>query len=186
MAAATNARSHPLATLSLILLCGTRLGRGSGPEPVVRSLSGFVPASVDGLLRDAVLAGPAHIDLGVIADHAGCAFVEAEMEPDALRQALALARGSDFLILHAGHVPEMGSIEAIGDLVASGRSAERGWLLRAAPDKPAEHFFPALAPAVGLIASRSLCSGVKAVTFANLLKATRARSSPRLRLRRIL
>lgn len=175
-----------MATLSLILLCGTRRGRGRGAEPVVRSLSGFVPASVNGLIRDAVLAGPPRSDLSFIADHAGCAFVEAEMEVDALRQALALARGTDFLILHAGHVPEIGSIEAIGDLVASGQSAERGWLLRAAPDKPAERFFPALAPAVGLLASRELCAGMKAPTFANLLKATRARSAPSLRLRRIL
>ena len=175
-----------MASLSLILLCGTRLGRGSGPEPIVRSLSGFVPASIDGLIRDAVLAGPAQSDLSIIADHAGCAYVEADREPDALRQALALARGTDFLVLHAGHVPEIGSIEAIGDLVASGQSAERGWLLRAAPHTQVERLFPGLAPAVGLVASRKLCAALQAPTFASLLKATRARSAPNLRVRRIL
>jgi hypothetical protein len=175
-----------LAKLSLILLCGMRRGRGSGSEPVVRSLSGFVAASVNGLIRDAVLAGPPQSDLSFIADHAGCAFVEAETEVDVLSQALALARGSDLLILHAGHVPGIGSIEAIDDLVASGQSAERGWLLRAASDRPSERFLPALAPAVGLLAARELCIGVKAPTFAKLLKATRARSAPGLRLRRIL
>lgn len=175
-----------MATLSLILLCGTRRALGSGAEPVVRSLSGFVAASVNGLIRDAVLAGPPRSDLSFIADHAGCAFVEAEIEADALGQALTLARGSDFLILHAGHGPEIGSIEAIGDLAASGQLAQRGWLLRAAPDRAAERFFPGLAPAIGLLASRELCAGVKPPTFTNLLKATRARSAPRLRLRRIL
>jgi hypothetical protein len=174
-----------LAKLSLILLCGMCGGRGSGAEPVVRSLSGFVAASVNGLIRDAVLAGAPQNDLRLIADHAGCAFVEAETEADALSQALALARGSEFLILHAGHVPGIGSIEAIDDLVASGQSAERGWLLRAASDRPAGRFFQPLAPAVGLLASRELCINVTAPTFAKLLKATRARSAPGLRLRRI-
>jgi hypothetical protein len=175
-----------LASLTLILLCGTRLARGSGAEPVVRSLSGFVPASVNGLIRDAILAGPPQDDLSFIADHAGCAFAEAKTEVDTLSEALALARGSDFLILHAGHVPRTGLIEAIDDLVASGQSAERGWLLRATSDKLSERFFPALAPAVGLLAARELCINVKAPTFAKLLKATRARSAPSLRLRRIL
>jgi hypothetical protein len=174
-----------LAALSLILLCGTRVARGSGPEPVVRSLSGFVPASVAGLIRDAVLAGPAQNELGIVADHAGCVFVEAEMEAEALSEALRLARGTDVLILHAGHVPEIGSMEAIGDLVASSQSAGRGWLLRAAPDNAAERFFPVLAPAVGLIAARKLCTNVQNPTFANLLKATRARSAFGLRMRRI-
>jgi hypothetical protein len=175
-----------LATLSLILLCGMRRSRGSGAEPVVRSLSAFVAASVDGLVRDAVLAGPPRDELGFIAEHAGCAFVEAEKEIDALGLALALARGTDFLILHAGHVPEIGSMEAIGDLVASGQSAQHGFLLRAAPDNPAQRLFPALSPAVGLVAARQLCAGVEAPDFAKLLKATRARGAPRLHLRRIL
>ncbi|HKH80749.1 MAG TPA: transposase [Methylovirgula sp.] len=173
-----------MATLSLILLCGTRRSRGSGAEPVVRSLSGFVAASINGLIGDAVLAGPPQKDLGFIADHAGCAFVEAETEVDALSQALVLSRGTDLLILHAGHVPEIGFIEGIEDLLASGQSARRGWLLRA-PGNSAERAFPALAPAVGLVAARRLCADVAVPSFANLLKATRARSAFRLRLRRI-
>jgi hypothetical protein len=175
-----------LATLSLILLCGTRRSRGSGAEPVVRSLSGFVAASINGLIGDAVLAGPPHNDLGFIADQAGCAFVEAEAEVEALRQALALSRGSDLLIFHAGHVPEFGFIEAIEDLLVSGQSARRGWLLRAAPGNAAERVFPALAPAVGLLAARKLCADVAVPSFANLAKATRARSAFHLRLRRIV
>jgi hypothetical protein len=175
-----------LATLSLILLSGMRRSRGCGAEPVVRNLPALVAASVNGLVCDAVLAGPPEDELDFIAEHAGCAFVEAEKEIDALAQALALARGTDMLILHAGHVPEIGSMEAIGDLVASGQSAERGWLLRAAPDNPAERLFPGLSPAVGLVAARELCAGVKLPSFAKLLKATRARAAPHLHLRRIL
>lgn len=173
-----------MASISLILLSGTRLGRGSGPEPVVRSLSGFVPASVDGLIRDAVLAGPAHDELGVIGDHAGCAVVEAQSEADSLRQALGLARGTALLIVHAGYIPEGGAIAAIGDLAASGQSAQRGWLLRAAPANPVERIFPGLAPAVGLLAARKLCVDLANPSFENLLKATRARTAPRVRLQR--
>jgi hypothetical protein len=173
-----------VASLSLILLCGVR-GR-AGAELVVRTLSAFVTASVNGLLRDAALAGPAQDDLAFIAEHAGCTLVEAEKETDALGQAIALSRGTDLFILHAGHVPEMGSLEAIGDLVASARSARRGWLLRASPDSPVERLFPRLAPAVGLIAARERCAGVQVPSFGNLRKATRARTAPHFHLRRIL
>lgn len=173
-----------MASLSLILLCGVR--GSAGPEPVVRTLSAFVAASVNGLLRDAVLAGPRHEELAFVAEHAGCALVEAEGETDALGQALERVRGTDLFILYAGHVPELGSSEAIGDLVASARSVRRGWLLRASPDRAVERLFPRLAPAVGLIAARELCAGVQAPSFGNLLKATRARTAPHFRLRRIL
>jgi hypothetical protein len=172
--------------LSLILLCGMRRSRGSGAEPVVRSLSAFVAASVNGLVRDAVLAGPPGGELGFIAEHAGCAFVEATKENEALGQAMAFARGSDLLILHAGYVPETGSMEAIGDLVAFGHSSRHGWLLREAPANPAERLLPALSRAAGLVVARELCTGVKAPSFAKLLQITRARAAPGLHLRRIL
>ncbi len=175
-----------VASLSLILLCGMRGGRSAGAEPVVRTLSAFVTACVNGLLRDAVLAGPARDELAFIAEYVGCAWVEADKEIDALGQALALARGTDLFILHAGHVPELGLIEAIGDLAASGRAAQHGWLLRAAPDRSIEQFFPRLAPAAGLVAPRELCVGVQAPSFGNLLKATRARPAAHFHLRRIL
>ncbi|MFZ1078105.1 MAG: transposase [Methylovirgula sp.] len=171
--------------MSLILLCGMRGSRGAGPEPVVRTLSAFVTALVNGFVRDAVLAGPPQNELAFIAEHAGCSVVEAGTEIDALREALRLARGTDLLILYAGHVPEFGAIEAVGDIVASGQSAQHGWLLRAAPAGPLQQIFPGLAPPVGLIAARTLCDEAAVPSFANLVKATRARSAPRLRLRRI-
>ncbi len=172
-----------MASLSLILLCG---GHGdAGAEAVVRTLSAFVAASVNGLLRDAILAGPAQDELALIAEHAGCAVAEAEEEAAALRRAIDLARGADLFILRAGYVPEIASPEAIGNLATSARSARRGWLLRA-PGSAVARVFPRLAPALGFIAPREPCADVQAPSFGNLRKATRARAALHFPLRRVL
>ncbi|HLH12201.1 MAG TPA: transposase [Methylovirgula sp.] len=168
--------------LSLVLLCS---GRGAEAEPVVRTLSAFVAASVRGLICDAVLAGPPNAELGLIADHAGCAMIENETENEALRLALSSTRGSDVLILRSGHLPDIGLIEAIEDLLQSGRTQERGWILRVAPEGLSQRLVPVLAPAVGLLVGRRLCMPVSDPSFRHLIKATRARSASRLRLRRI-
>jgi hypothetical protein len=138
------------------------------------------------LVRDAVLAGPPKNELGFIADQAGCAVVEDEDEADALRRALTLGRAGDLLILHAGYIPEPGFIEGVEDLLGSPGAADRGWLLRTAPENLVERLFPGLTPAAGLIAGRGLYGKVAYPSFANLLKATRARSAARLRLRRVV
>lgn len=173
--------------LSLIVLCGQRSGGTNGPaEGVVRTLSAFVSASVRGLVRDAVLAGPPKNELGFIADQAGCAVVEDDDEADALRRALALGRAGDLLILHAGYIPEPGFIEGVEDLLGSPRGEERSWLLRTAPENFFERLFPRLAPAAGLIAGRGFYDDVAQPSFANLLRATPARPASRLRLRRVV
>src|SRR5271154_1018635 len=109
--------------LSLIVLSAsapTAGANGAGvAESVVRTLSAFVGASVRGLVRDAVLAGPPKNELGFIADQAGCAFVEANAEADALRGALALGRADDLMVLYAGYIPEAGFVEAIENLLGS-------------------------------------------------------------------
>ncbi len=177
-----------MAALSLIVLCKADLSsRDAGTaEGVVRTLAAFLAASVRGLVREAVLAGPPGHDLGFIADHAGCAFVEAEAETEALRKALALGRAADLVVLYAGYVPEIGFVDALEDLLRSRRSEEHGWLIRAAPESGIARLLPSVAPAVGLLASRRLCTDVAIPSFANLIKATRARSATRLRLRRIV
>ncbi|MGB8276824.1 MAG: transposase [Methylovirgula sp.] len=172
--------------LSVIILCGAGGASGDRPETVVRTLAPLVQASVKGLVRDVVLAGPPEADLAMIADHAGCAFIEAGQEADALSQALSMARAEDLMILYAGHVPEAGFFEEVEDLLAMGLPPERGGrLLRAAPESFIERLFPRLAPAVGLIAARSLCEAAKVVSFRDLRRITRVRKTLRRRLRRI-
>lgn len=177
-----------MAALSLIVLCKADVSsRNAGAaEGVVRTLAAFVAASVSGLVREAALAGPPGHDLDFIADHAGCAFVEAKFETEALRKALALGRAADLMVLYAGYVPEIGFVEALEELLRSRHSEEHGWLIRAAPGNGIARVLPSLAPAVGLLAPRRLCTDVAIPSFANLIKATQARSATRLRLRRIV
>jgi hypothetical protein len=173
-----------LAALSLIVLCPSSAGDRT-TESVVRTLSAFIAASVRGLVRDAVLAGPPRADLRFIAEHAGCAIAEAETEADALHLAFSLSRAADLFILYAGHVPETGFVEAVEDFLRSGHGSEHGWVARIMPENAIQRFLPRLAPAVGLLAPRRLCANVVVPSFANLVRATGARTTARLHLRRI-
>ncbi len=87
--------------LSVIILCGggaAGWAAGHRPETIVRTLAPLVQASVKGLVRDVVLAGPRGLELALIAEHAGCAFIEAGQEAEALSQALSIARAEDLMI----------------------------------------------------------------------------------------
>src|SRR5271154_3319461 len=109
--------------LSVIILCEAAqasAGASVAPEAVVRTLSALVGASVRGLVRDVVLAGPQDASLALLADHAGCGSVEAASEADYLRRALALVRSEHLLVLRPGHLPETGFIDEIEDLLAEG------------------------------------------------------------------
>ena len=167
--------------LSVIILCGQ-----ASPETVVRTLAPLVQASVKGLVRDVVLAGATAGDLALIADHAGCAFVAAETEAEALRRAVSVARGGTLMIFQAGHIPEAGFLEELEDLLAAGLSqASGGHLLRAAPESFLQRLVPQLAPAVGLIAVRELCTAKEITSFRHLRSLARGRNALRRRMRRI-
>ena len=128
---------------------------GRAPQdPVMaltRSLGALVPAAVAGLVRDVTIAGPAGLDLGLVADHAGCGFVEAAAERDWLAKALPLAKGPDCLVLRAGFVPGTGFIEELRDQPAKARG-----LLRAAPIAWPQRLFPATAPVAAAVAPLDL------------------------------
>ncbi len=173
--------------LSVIILCGVgAAASGHRPETIVRTLAPLVAASVKGLVRDVVLAGPPEHELALIAEHAGCAVIEADDEAQALGAALGLARAQDLMILYAGHVPEAGFFDEVEDLLAVGLSPEQGGhLLRAAPETFMERLFPRLAPAAGLIAARSLCETASAASFAQIVASMRRQRTLRRRLRRI-
>jgi hypothetical protein len=175
--------------ISLIVLCPSpSVGAAESPaaEAIVRTLSAFVGAAVRGLVREAVLIGPPHIKLGYIADHAGCAFVEAKSEADGIAAALPIARAAHLLIVRAGYVPETGFAEAIEDLLRFGKAETQGWLLRGAAERPIEKILTHLIRPAALLVLRRLCLGVKAPSFAALAKATRARPATQIRLRRVI
>jgi hypothetical protein len=174
--------------ISLIVLCAppTTSSSDSPAEAIVRTLSAFVGAAVRGLVREAVLVGPPHIKLGYIADHAGCAFIEAKSEAEGIADALPLARAAHLLIVRAGYVPETGFAEAIEDLLRFGKAETQGWLLRGEAERPIEKILTHLVRPAALLAPRRLCVGVKSPSLAALAKATRARPARQIRLRRVI
>lgn len=175
--------------LSVIILCAPHdlSPAGASAEAVVRTLSALVGACVRGLVRDVVLAGPSRTELAVIADHAGCSFVEAASEAELLRNALALVRGEDVLILRPGHIPETGFVEEIEDLLADGR-LRGGRRIYAAPASYWQRLIPALTPVVGLLAPVRACRAAKdapTLSLAALLQATGSRAALRARAKRV-
>jgi hypothetical protein len=131
--------------------------RGDLAEVLARTLASLVTAKVAGLLGDVRIAGPARKGLSLVANHAGCALIEAENEMDWLRFALQAARGPDVFLLRCGRAPEAGFIEEAADfLAADTKDQSRAACLRAAPESIFERIFLSLAP---LIASRHHAPG---------------------------
>jgi hypothetical protein len=158
--------------LSTIVFCedwpAGRPGRDLA-EVLARTLASLVTAKVEGLLGDVRIAGPARKGLSLVANHAGCALIEAENEMDWLRLALRAARGPDVFLLRCGRAPEAGFIEEAADFMAKENGGEtRQAHLRTAPENFLERVFPALAPVAGLIASRDLMLRAPRGGFVNL------------------
>jgi hypothetical protein len=124
-------------------------------ESVVRSLSSLVDGAIQGLIADAVLAGPRDAALGAIADEAGCDLVEDNAPVGGLLAALARVRHEDVFLFTAGHAVERGFIEEARDVAAFG-GLGRARLLRAAPDSVLTRFAPNLARPVGLLARKEV------------------------------
>ena len=106
--------------LSTIVFCEDKhFGRtgADGTVLLARTLACLVPAKVDGILCDVRIAGPAKAGLGLIAHHAGCAFLESENEAARLRLAIEAAHGPRIFLLCCGHAPEPGFIEEVNDLL---------------------------------------------------------------------
>ncbi|MGH6800319.1 MAG: transposase [Methylocella sp.] len=158
--------------LSTIVFCedwpALRPGRELA-EVLARTLASLVTAKVEGLLGDVRIAGPARNGLGVVANHAGCALIEAESEMDWLHLALHAARGPDVFLLRCGRAPEAGFIEEAADfLAAETKDQSRAACLRAAPESFFERIFLSLAPVAGLIAPRHLMLRAPRGGFAKL------------------
>jgi hypothetical protein len=156
----------------------------ASPEAVVRTLSSLVPAAIEGLVRDLVLAGlTGQGDLRNIADHAGCELAEADDPSAVLAQGLRLARGDALLILRAGRAPERALFEEVSDL-ADGLHRRRALRIQAAPETFLSRLVPALAPTAGLLALRGALPA-QAPHLEALVRAARPQGALRARLRRV-
>jgi hypothetical protein len=175
--------------LSTIVFCEDwpvgRPGRDLA-EVLARTLASLVTAKVEGLIGDVRIAGPARKGLGVVANHAGCALIEAENEMDWLHLALEAARGPDIFLLRCGRAPEAGFIEEAGDfLMRNTNDQSRTACLRTAPESFLERVFPSLAAIAGLIASRDRMLGAPRGGFAKLARCIGPAPAFQTRARRI-
>jgi hypothetical protein len=175
--------------LSTIVFCEDKPSSFSGrdlAEVLARTLASLVTAKVEGLLGDVRIAGPAGKSLGVVANHAGCALIEAENEADWLCLALQAARGPDVFLLRCGRAPEPGFIEEATDFLAKNtKDKSRASVLRAAPENFFERIFPPLAPVAGLIASRDIMLRAACSGFQTLARSIGPTTTLRTRARRI-
>lgn len=147
-------------------------------EPAVRTLAALVPAAMEGVLRDVVVAGPAAAGLAKVADHAGCVYVVAESEAEQIARGGAALRGALAFVIRAGAMPEPGFVEELDDLL---RDGGRAALMRAAPVSFAQRLLPNLAPVSALVVARDVLVSGRAPTFAALVRL--ARPAPTLRTR---
>ncbi|MGH6936390.1 MAG: transposase [Methylocella sp.] len=175
--------------LSTIVFCEDKPASVPGrelAEVLARTLASLVTAKVEGLLGDVRIAGPARKGLGVVANHAGCALVEAEVEAAWLGLGLQAARGPDVFLLRCGQAPEAGFIEEAGDFLAKNtKDKSRAARLRASPESFLERIFPAAAPLAGLIAPRRLLLLAPRGGFRNLARCIGPAATFKTRARRI-
>jgi hypothetical protein len=133
-------------------------------EAVARSLGALVRATVEGVLREAVIVGPSGEGLAEIADHAGCALIETASVGEGLGLAAAQARSEIAFVLKGGFAPQSGFVEEVADLLLEAE-AFRGAVLRRAPDSLLTRLAPRFAEPVGLFAGRA---AIRAATPADL------------------
>ncbi len=157
---------------------------GRAPEAVARSLAALVRASVEGIVREALIVGPAGEMLAEIADHAGCAHVEASTVKEGLARALAQARSEMVFVLEGGFAPLQGFVEEAGDLLRA--DDFRGAALRRAPHTLATRLAPSLARAVGAFAPRSALRGESPRSLDELIRRLRIRQTLNIRAQKIV
>jgi hypothetical protein len=173
--------------LSAIVFCEPlaplRADAVSPPEILVRTLAALVAPAVAGLVRDVVIVGGNAYEPGIVAEHAGCAFIVAESLEAGLAEALLKARLPSVLVLRVGCVPPSEFIDEAGDLLRADPQAAA--LLRARPERFAERIIPRLAPLAGLIAPRRICLDAPAGALRSLARHVHPRQTLRSRARRI-
>jgi hypothetical protein len=156
------------------------LGAAS-PEPraaeaVARSLGSLVRATVEGVVREAIIIGSAQDDLGPIAHHAGCALVETNSFNQGLLEAVARSRSDVAFVLTGGFIPQIGFIEEASDFLLSAACAE-GAAMRREPDSLLTRVAPGFAEPVGAFAP---CAALRTAAPRDLKELIR-----RLRIRRV-
>ena len=166
--------------LSALVLYETHPRARDAVEPVARTLAALVPAAMEGVLRDVVVAGPEAARLEAVADHAGCACVVAASGAEQLARGAAALRGTLAFVIRAGAIPETGFVADLDDLL---RDGGRAALMRLAPDSALQRLFPARAPLAAVVASRDLAASGRAADLMALARLVRPAPTLRSRAR---
>jgi len=153
-------------------------------EAVARSLGALVRAAVEGVLRDVAIIGPGGEDLAVLADHAGCAFVETDSTKDGLARAVAQMRASMLFVLEGGYAPPSSFAQEVSDLLLN--TNFRGALLRVAPDTLVTRLAPGLARPVGALALRNDIRSAAPRDLADLIRRLKIRRDMIVRAQRVI
>lgn len=138
---------------ALIVVADARVPRPCSPVAVARTLAALMPALVEGVIRDAVLASLASdASASLVAEEAGCGLASV-MSPDRVIEAgLAQLKGDALFVLRAGYAPRSGFVEEVADLLARWPVAA---LMRREPHNLATRFAPGLARAEAVILPRA-------------------------------
>ncbi|MCI4677075.1 transposase [Rhodoblastus acidophilus] len=153
-------------------------------EAVARSLCALVRASVEGIVRDALIIGPAEDQLAEIADEAGCSYIEASSAQEGFARAVAQSRSDIAFVLEGGYAPQQGFVEEAGDLLHD--AGFRGALLRRSPDSLMTWLAPSLARPVGAFAARDDLRGAAPRDLAELIRRLKIRHTLTARAHKIL
>ena len=167
--------------ISAIVLVRPRLRA----DQLARTLSALVPAAVEGLVSQALLAGET---IGaaerVVADHAGCDVVLGTGEADAVQRALIHAARPLVLVLLAGSLPLSDLLGEVG-LLAREEAIDHVLFLRDDPPTLAARLLGRRAEILGILASRARLLAVPHPDFGTLSRirpsrnlAARARRVP--------
>ncbi len=139
----------------------------------MRTLAALVPAAIEGVVRDVVLAAhEASPELTRIADHAGCEIVTGAPATLA-RAAAARLKERRVFVLQAGLVPERGFIGELADLLAY--RPDDAAVLRLEPRSFLTRLAPALSPPGACVTTRD---ALAAATGADARVLARALASP--------
>jgi hypothetical protein len=121
-------------------------------EAIVRTLGALVPAIVEGILRDVVIvAVKIDFDLQHIADHAGCALIDANAPDHLFQQGIKAIRGRHVFVLRAGLIAESGFADELADCLVDRMASA---LMREQPQSLIERLLPNLAPVGGVLVSK--------------------------------
>lgn len=154
-------------------------------EIIVRSLVWLVSAVVAGVVRDVTLAVPPGLDLGEVADQAGCRLVEAAGEAARLARAMGDARCDRILVLEAGFQPIGPLVDVIDRFEQHARPGSAG-LLIAEPLGLLQRLFPDRGRTVGALVPRSLVTGTPPQGLRALFRTARAGTRLRTRMQPIV